>query len=224
LHNLWLKDNRQMIADSKMRSLAFPLRWLKGYMKSLIADKRGAVALEASEGRMTRRALHLSSDRRGVAAMEFGILGTVLLLLLLPISDVASEALAFTGVKQTMRNIVAGIQYSAPPDITNPASTTLPWNPTNGITLSGYTVTPQAPSCFSTSNPSCIPPQSSIGNITIYITTLCGDPGGAAACTSADATNASRPKWYYLSANVRLSPIFLSGMTGGAVTYSERIQ
>jgi hypothetical protein len=48
LHNLWLKDNRHMIADSKMRSLAFPLRWLKGYMKLLIANERGAVALEAT--------------------------------------------------------------------------------------------------------------------------------------------------------------------------------
>jgi hypothetical protein len=30
-----------MMAGSKMRSLAFPLPWLKGYMKSLIATKRG---------------------------------------------------------------------------------------------------------------------------------------------------------------------------------------
>lgn len=161
----------------------------------------------------------LIADRRGVAAMEAGILGSFLLLLLLPISDAASQALTMMRVKQTMRNIGSFVQYNPPPDITNPASTTAVWRPTSGLTLTGYTVRPVSPACM----PGCLPAASPPANVTIWITVMCGDPPGA-ACTAAAQSNPAIEKWYYMSANVALTPMFLAGMTGGPVNYSERYQ
>lgn len=159
------------------------------------------------------------ADKRGVAAMEAGILGFFLILLVLPVSDAASQALTMMRIKQTMRNIGAYVQYHPPPDITNPASGTAVWHPTSGLTLAGYTVTPVSPACM----PGCLPAASPPTNVTIWITVMCGDPPGA-ICTTAQQSNPAIAKWFYMSANVALTPLFLAGLTGGPVNYSERYQ
>jgi hypothetical protein len=151
--------------------------------------------------------------------MEFGILSAVIILLLLPIADVAAAAITYIRVDQAMRNVAAWAHYNPPPDITLPA--TWPNLPNN---MSGFAVSAQA----ATSPPAASAPGSTIS---IYITVSCGDPPGPGktppACTPADRANYASVKWYSLSANVRLNPIcpiFVCGTrpTGGVLTYSER--
>jgi Flp pilus assembly protein TadG len=151
----------------------------------------------------------LASDRRGVAAMEFGILAGVIILLLLPIADLAAAAITYIRVDQAMRNVAAWAQYNPPPDITTPAT----W-PNLRNNMSGFAVSAQA----TTSPPAASAPGSAIS---IYITVRCGNPPGA-ACNAADAASPTTVRWYYLSTNVQLNPIFLTGLTGGVLTYSER--
>ena len=146
--------------------------------------------------------------------MEFGILAFVIISLLLPIADVAAAAITYIRVDQAMRNVAAWAHYNPPPDITLPAN----WpNLSNNIlpnSMSGFAVSAQA----TTSPPAASAPDSTIS---IYVTVLCGDPPGA-ACTAADVANFASVKWYALSANVQLKPIFLTSLTGGVLSYSER--
>jgi hypothetical protein len=80
----------------------------------------------------------LSSDRRGVAAMEFGILGGIIILLSLPIADVAAAAITYIRAYQAMRNVAAWTQYNPPPDLTTPAT----WPRLANIpVMSGFVVT-----------------------------------------------------------------------------------
>jgi hypothetical protein len=146
--------------------------------------------------------------------MEFGILAGVIILLLLPIADVAAAAITYIRVDQAMRNVAAWAQYNPPPDITDPA--TWPNLPNN---MSGFAVSAQA-----TTSPT--PAASAPGStISIYITVSCGDPPGVGvkprACTAAEAADYASVKWYSLSANVQLKPIFLTSL-GGVLSYSER--
>lgn len=143
--------------------------------------------------------------------MEFAVIGMFVVALLLPISDVASVAITYMRTFQAMRNLVAYAQYNPPPDITAP--TTWPRLPN---TMAGYAVSAQS----GTAAPAKSAPGSVIG---INITVLCGDPPGA-ACTAADAANAAQPKWFYLTANLQLDPLYLVTLTGGVISYSERFQ
>jgi Flp pilus assembly pilin Flp len=166
-----------------------------------------------------RRIKLLLSDRRGVAAMEFGIIATFLIALLLPISDVASASVAYMRGYQAMRNVVAFVQYNPPPDLTAPAPATN-W-PRLPNTMAGYAVTPK--SCTSSSDPACTPPASAPGStVDIYITVLCGDPPGG-KCTAANVADATVPKWYYLTTNLSFNPLVLTGLNG-AITHAERFQ
>jgi hypothetical protein len=144
--------------------------------------------------------------------MEFGILAGVIILLSLPIADLAAAAITYIRVDQAMRNLAAWVHYNPPPDITNPA--TWPSLVSVAKPMSGFAVVAQA----TTSPPAASAPGSTIS---IYITVRCGDPPGA-ACTPADVANSASVKWYALSANVQLNPIFLSSLTGGVLSYSER--
>ena len=158
----------------------------------------------------------LASDRRGVAAMEFGILSAVIILLLLPIADVAAAAITYIRAYQAMRNVAAWTQYNPPPDLTTPAT----WPRLANIpVMSGFAVTPQASTVA--------PPQPSTpgDTVNIYITALCGDPPGA-ACSALDAQTPTTPKWFYLSASVKMNPIFLTApvFKGGTISYSVRFQ
>jgi hypothetical protein len=82
-----------MMAGSKMRSLALPLRWLKGYMKSLIANERGAVAFES--------------------------LLVLLLLsgLFLPLVDFSILGFQFLFGWQALRNFGQYVQYNSPGNV-----------------------------------------------------------------------------------------------------------
>jgi hypothetical protein len=146
--------------------------------------------------------------------MEFGILSAVIILLLLPIADVAAAAITYIRAYQAMRNVAAWTQYNPPPDLTTPAT----WPRLANIpVMSGFTVTPQASTGA--------PPQPSTpgGTINIYITALCGDPPGAACSAAAGPTT---PKWFYLSASVKMNPIFLNlpVLKGGTISHSVRFQ
>jgi hypothetical protein len=78
----------------------------------------------------------LVSDRSGVAAVEFGMLGLLLVGLLLPISDLGIAALQFMTAYQNVRDVGAYAQYRT--GLIN--TTTTPWT----VTLpAGYTGTVQ---------------------------------------------------------------------------------
>ena len=81
--------------------------------------------------------------------------------------------------------------------------------------MSGFAVTPQA----STGAP---PQPSTPGDtVNIYITALCGDPPDGAACS-----DPTKPKWFNLSASVKMNPIFLNlpVLQGGTISHSVRFQ
>ena len=172
---------------------------------SLIADQRGAVAKV-----LTLRGL--LADRRGVAAFEFLIIAAFLLfVLLLPIADVAVAALRYMQVRQAMRDLGALVQYNPPPDLTTFSAAT--WT-TLPATVGTFTVT--IGTGFPTSENQ------------INITVSCGTPpNGAAAgpaCTAADLTNHSTPKYVWMGAVVKLNPIVIKTITGGNLGYTERLQ
>jgi Flp pilus assembly protein TadG len=150
---------------------------------------------------------HMVVDRRGVAAMEFAIVGLFMIALLLPISDVASAAITSMRAYQAMRDVAAYAQYNPPPDVTSPAT----W-PNLPSSMPGYSVTPQ--STITAPSPSV--PGSTLA---INITVLCGAPPGG-PCLSASTT----PKWFYLTANLQFTPMYLRSLTGGVISYSERFQ
>ena len=152
----------------------------------------------------------LLADRRGVAAFEFIIIAAFLIfVLLLPIADVAVAGLRYMQVRQAMRDLGALVQYNQPPDLTNAGT----W-PTLPTTVGTFSVT--IGTVFPTSENQ------------INITVSCGTPvNGAAAgpaCTSADLTNPSTPKYVWMGAVVKLNPIVLKTITGGNLGYTERLQ
>jgi hypothetical protein len=153
-------------------------------------------------------------DRRGVAAMEFAILGLFIVALLLPISDVAAAALTYMRTYQAIRNVAALVQYNPPPDITQAG--TWPNLPSESGYMTGYDL--------SAHDTIVTPPQSTPGStIAIYVTVRCGDPPGA-RCTNADVSSPTTAKWYYLNANVKLNPMYITSLTGGELSYSQRFQ
>jgi hypothetical protein len=155
----------------------------------------------------------LLADRRGAAAFEFIIVAAFLLFaLLLPIADVGVAALRYMQVRQAMRDLGAFVQYNPPPDLTNFSAAT--WN-TLPATMGTFTVT--------------------IGTVfpasenQIQITVSCGTPPTTSAvaglaCTSAQLSNPSTPKYVWMGAVVKLNPIVIKTITGGDVSYTERLQ
>lgn len=73
------------------------------------------------------------ADRRGVAALEFGVIALVIIGMLMPISDLVIAALKYVTAYQALRDLGAYAQYHVPPDVTNLASWTLP-------TIAGYSI------------------------------------------------------------------------------------
>src|SRR5207237_7871481 len=62
----------------------------------------------------------------------------------------------------------------------------------------------------------------------INITVSCGTPAAGdvpgVACTAADLTSISTPKYVWMGAVVKLNPFVLKFFTGGNVGYTERLQ
>ena len=154
----------------------------------------------------------LLADRRGVAAFETVVVAAFLLFfLLLPIADVGVAALRYMQVRQAMRDLGALVQYNQPPDLTSVGTWTLPTTTVGTFSVAINTVFPTSEN-------------------QINITVSCGPPpvDGAAplatsACTSADLTNTSTPKYVWMGAVVKLNPIVIN-FTGGNVGYTERLQ
>jgi Flp pilus assembly protein TadG len=170
------------------------------WRKSFIADRRGELTL-----------CGLLADRRGVAAFEFVVITAFLLFaLLLPIADVGVAALRYMQVRQAMRDLGALVQYN---------------QPSNLMAVSAGTWTlPATMGTFSVTVGTRFPTVENQINITVS----CGTPtSGAAAgpaCTSADLTNTSTPKYVWMGVFVKLNPIIIKTLTGGNIGYTERLQ
>jgi Flp pilus assembly protein TadG len=188
--------------------LVAPSKWLVSHMKSFIANQHGT-------GPKVLTLRGLLADRRGVAAWEFIIIVPILLFaLLLPIADVGVAALRYMQVRQAMRDLGALVQYptNQPSDLTTVSADTWPKLPTTMGT-------------FSVTIGSVFP----AGENQINITVSCGTPpttGAAAgpACTSANLSNPSTPKYVWMGAVVKLNPIIIKTFTGGNLSYTERLQ
>jgi Flp pilus assembly protein TadG len=175
------------------------------HRKSFKADQRGAVAKM-----LTLRGL--LADRRGVAAFEFLIIAAFLFVLLLPLADVGVATLRYMQVRQAMRDLGAVVQYNLPPDLTIPGTWPSPPLPS---TIGTYSVT----------NDTVFPTSETQINITVSCGTPVNDGAVAGpACTSADLANPSTPKYVWMGAVVKLTPIFIKTMTGGNLGYTERLQ
>jgi Flp pilus assembly protein TadG len=152
------------------------------------------------------------ADRRGVAALEFvAIVAFLLFCLLLPIADVAVAARRYMQVKQAMRDLGAFVQYNQPSDLTT-------------VSAANWTTLPATMGTFSVKINTAFPTSENQINITVS----CGTPvdGAAAgpACTSANLTDTSNPKYVWMGAVVKLNPIVIKTLTGGNVGYTERLQ
>ena len=144
--------------------------------------------------------------------MEFFAIAAFLLFVLFAIADVGVPALRYMQVRQAMRDLGALVQYSRnqPPDLTTVSAAT-------------WTTLPATMGTFSVTVGTRFPTVENQINITVS----CGTPtSGAAAgpaCTSADLTNTSTPKYVWMGAVVKLNPIVIN-FTGGNVGYTERLQ
>ena len=153
----------------------------------------------------------LLADRRGVAAFETVVVAAFLLFfLLLPIADVGVAALRYMQVRQAMRDLGALVQYNQPPDLTSVGTWTLPTTTVGTFSVTINTVFPASEN-------------------RINITVSCGPPPvngteAGRACTSADLTNTSTPKYVWMGAVVKLNPIVIKTISGGNISYTERLQ
>jgi hypothetical protein len=154
----------------------------------------------------------LLADRRGVAAFEFIVIVAFLLFfLLLPIADVGVAALRYMQVRQAMRELGAFVQYNPPPDLTK--ASTWPSLPKTGV------------GTFSVGIGTVFPTLEYYINITVSCGTAptAGAVAGP-ACTSADLSNPSTPKYVWMGAIVNLKPMIIKALTGGNFSYTERLQ
>jgi Flp pilus assembly protein TadG len=175
------------------------------HRNSFIADQRGT-----GPKLLTLRGL--LADRRGAASFEFILIAAVLVfLLLVPIVDVGVAALRYMQVEQAMRSLGAFVQYNQPSNLTTVSAAT-------------WTTLPTTMGMFSITTGTEFPTSENQINITVS----CGTPvAGAAAgpaCTPADLTDTSKPKYVWMGAVIRLNPILFKTITGGNVGYTERLQ
>jgi hypothetical protein len=164
------------------------------------------------EGRGSSVVGRFYKSRRGTAALEFVIVASVLLFsFLFPIGDLAVAGLTYIRTKEAIRELGAFAQYNPPSDLTDVSSK----NWTNLPTKVGdFTV--------------AIGTQFPTGTKTINITVSCGTPPSngvvaGAACTSANLTDHSVPKYVWMGSKVTLSPMVLKTLTGSNISYTERL-
>jgi hypothetical protein len=163
-------------------------------------------------GKLTLRGLLV--DRDGAAAFEFIVIAAFLIIvLLLPIADVAVAALRYMQVRQEMRDLGALVQYNPPADLTKPGT--------------AWTTLPTTAGTFSVTIGTGFPTSENQININVYcgtppLTGVAPDP--LSACKSADLSTTSTPKYVWMGAVVKLNPIVIKTITGGNVGYTERLQ
>ena len=62
--------------------------------------------------------MSLVRDRRGVSAIEFAVIGSVMVALIVPIADIGVKAMTYISTYQSLRDAAAYALVSAPPDLT----------------------------------------------------------------------------------------------------------
>jgi Flp pilus assembly protein TadG len=82
--------------------------------------------------------LRATRDRRGVAAMEAGIVLTLLVGLMLPITDFAVAATQYIGAYQALRDLGAYALVHPPKDVTSPATWTASLPVISGYRIAAY--------------------------------------------------------------------------------------
>lgn len=94
-------------------------------------------------------------DRRGVAAIEFAVILPVMLMAIMPITDIARVAMARIQATQAMRNLAAYAQLHPPIDVTDLTGWTLPAIP--GHTIAANVVCGNVADGTACTDPSQIP-------------------------------------------------------------------
>lgn len=109
------------------------MRDLKGYGKRLATD--GLATNARLDMTMLRTLNRLRADKRGVAALEFTLVFSLLFIgMLLPIVDLGIAGAQYIGAVSALRDVGIYAQYHNPPDVTNTSGWSLP------ISNSGYTI------------------------------------------------------------------------------------
>lgn len=107
--------------------------------------------------------MHFLRDTRAVSAVEFAVAASVMVALLLPITDIGIAALTYISAYQSVRNVADYAAYNPPPDLTaistnylqqelppnttviacgDTACTTPPASPTSLLFTKTFTLTP----------------------------------------------------------------------------------
>jgi hypothetical protein len=141
--------------------------------------------------------------------LEFVVVAlSLILVLVLPIYDLGVAALRYMQVRQAMRDLGALVQYNS--KLTSVGTWTLPTTTVGMFSVAINTVFPTSAN-------------------QINITVSCGTPPTAGAvagpaCTPTDMTNTSTTKYVWMGAVVKLNPIVIKTLTGGNISYMERLQ
>lgn len=149
----------------------------------------------------------LLSDQRGAVALETPFVLVVLIFsLLLPLADVAIAGFQFVSAWQALRGFGQYIQYSNPPDPTNPGT----WMSGLQTTVAGYTIGDLHVRC---------------GDATVP--TDCGS--GNATLTLPNGSVVAAPKYFTFSTTITLAPMVLRRILCPStctytLPYSERFQ
>jgi Flp pilus assembly protein TadG len=160
------------------------------------------MGLSSSSRRMDERSRvarrHRARDRRGVAALEFGLIAPLMIALLLPIADLGFAALQYISAYQALRAVGAYALYHPPPDLANRSDL-------------------QAKLEFELS-------QAVSATTTETKVKICGDT--LASCSD-DAVPVSTPRSFLFTTTLTITPIFPAfDVCGGGCTvhYLERFQ
>jgi hypothetical protein len=179
-------------------SKVFRAKCLKGQ-----GNDKGNIVAErtvlAGKDKVTSTRLLL--DQRGAAALEMTIVsGFMMLVLLVPLTDLAAAGFKYISAWQALRAFGQSIQYSPPPDVTN-AST------------------------WKTSVLANADPNFPISNLQL----ICGDPTSGNPPPVCSASNTASPKYYSYTTTITLAPMLLRSLLCSSsctltLPYSERFQ
>ena len=125
----------------------------------------------------------LLRDTRGVAAVEFGIIASAMIGLLLPITDIGVAAMRYSSAYQALRSVGAYALYNPPPNLTDLSKlrAMLPAGQDNTvITVCGDTLS--SPVDCPAGGPS-LPPRSFVFSTKFKLNPIIFDVGCKEGCT-----------------------------------------
>ncbi len=149
--------------------------------------------------------MSLLHDQRGVSALEFAVIGSVLAALIVPITDIGIAAVTYISAYQSLRSVGAYALYNPPSDVTD--STVL------ANYLSGK-----------------LPASTQVMTNTITNTTVsvCAGNTNITATSCVAPTTSSPPTSFLFKTTVTLNPIILplgcKSPAGCQITYVEQFQ